>query len=150
MENANLLNAIVLSASALIATLSCSRQYTIPSESSNDNGMVANPPANAMTEKEEHVAKAIETNGYYLTIVDEALGDYAVVSTNRESVILRDKAGKVTWTANVVKDLEKLPLSGERKISSLEMVNGELIGRVGRGYVRIDKKTGHVTWLGSD
>jgi outer membrane protein assembly factor BamB len=86
----------------------------------------------------------------YKTIIDEKSGQYAVVNSNQEIVTLKDRHGKVIWNTNVVEALKSVPISGERKIRNMQLMNGDLIVRFSRGFVKIDKKTGAVTWLGSN
>jgi len=92
----------------------------------------------------------IDVSYLYKTIVDKVSGQYAVVDTNKEVVLLKDNTGRVIWSANVAKALSTVPISGERKIHNMEMIKGDLIVTFSRGFAKIDRENGSIIWLGSD
>jgi len=94
-------------------------------------------------------ANMADTNEFFSTVIDNASGHYAIVRSDRVTVDLRDKSGKVIWSTNVVAGLKNIPISGEKKVNSMEMINNKLVITVGRGYASLDKKDGALTWIGS-
>jgi hypothetical protein len=90
------------------------------------------------------------TNGFYKIITDQELGKYAIVNTSKNVVTLKDKAGNIIWSTNVVAAIKSVPMSGERKINSMNMIDGDIVVTVSRAFVRIDKKTGEIKSHGSD
>jgi hypothetical protein len=79
---------------------------------------------------------------YYRIVVSTNTEEFAVVDSKKEAVTLYDRAGQVIWTTNVVAGLQSAPVLGQRKISGMEMYQGDLWVRVGRGYGIIAIKSG--------
>jgi hypothetical protein len=87
-----------------------------------------------------------EAGSLYKTIVDKDSGQYAIVDTNKEVVTLKDKTDKVMWHINVAERLktESNPNLRGGKIEGIQIYEGDLWVRFGRGYAVIDVKTGEL------
>ena|ERR1700722_1440552 len=122
------------------------------SEPSDLGGSITNTPESSTSKgnAEENTNMPNATNDFYKTIIDKQSGQYAIVSQNKKIVTLKDKSNNVIWSTNVIQALRTVPMSGERKINSMEIINGDLVVTVSRGYALIDKRTGEVKWIGSD
>jgi hypothetical protein len=116
-------------------------QNTVPTSSMNDSNVKTNAERNA----------ASNGGGFFKTITDAQAGQYAIVNSNKTSVALMDKSGRVIWSTNVV---EKIPPDALQhwgsEISSMKIINGELIIDVGFASFSVDVKTGKTTFLGAD
>ena len=90
------------------------------------------------------------TDGFYKTIIDQESGRYATVNSDKTVVTLKDKAGNVIWSANVVEVTRaSAEMSGERTITSMKVMDGALVVGIARGFATIDQQTCEVKWLGS-
>ena len=116
----------------------------------SEGGSVSHPPVVTASNLETNDDSANATNGLYMTITDQQSGQYAVVSTNREIVTLKDKSGKMLWESNIVQAIGNEPLSGERKIRGMQLFKGDLWVSVGRGYAIVDIKSGRVNGTASN
>ena len=94
---------------------------------------------------------AKEVGGFFKTIIDQESGQYAIVNSNRTTVTLRDKNGKTIWLSEV---MWAIPLDDQQswghEITYMEIVRNELYIFIGKAAYTIDKKTGKVTFVGSD
>jgi hypothetical protein len=98
-----------------------------------------------------------KTNDLFKTIVDQDLGTFAILNENKDTVSLKDKAGKVIWSTNIIDGLKtvsgKYQSSPDRellKIRDLQLYKGDLYAHVGRGFAIIDKKNGSLTGFDSN
>ncbi len=82
---------------------------------------------------------------FFKVITDAKTGEYAVVNSDKTVVTLKDKNDKVIWSADVVKEYGTLPVQGEKKIHSIELINNQLAIDFAGGLVLLDKKTGKIT-----
>jgi hypothetical protein len=87
---------------------------------------------------------------FYKVITDPQTGQYAVVNSNKEIVSLKDKAGNTIWTINVIEATSKYPILGDREIRSMQFDSMELVVRVGKANIQIDKQTGKIIRWGQD
>ncbi len=69
-------------------------------------------------------------NTLFKTIIDQESGQYADVNPDREVVTLKDKAGNINWTKNVIEELKDAPVLGDKKINSMQLIKGDLVVRV--------------------
>jgi hypothetical protein len=76
--------------------------------------------------------------GYFKTVTDESSGRYAIVGLDKKSVALKDKTGDVIWSVDVVKFL------GVSPIDSLKLAGTNLVVKVSRDYVLINKDSGKI------
>ncbi len=79
---------------------------------------------------------------FYRTVVSTNTEQYAVVDSQKEVVTLYDRADHVIWTTNVVAGLQSAAVLGQRKISGMEVYQGDLWVHIGRGYGIVAIKTG--------
>jgi uncharacterized protein YpmB len=79
-----------------------------------------------------------EAGGLFKTITDLQSGEYAIVSSNKRVVSLKDKRGKTIWYVDMVK------ISGDSPIYSMVLADDKLKIQVGRSYFGLNKKTGKV------
>jgi hypothetical protein len=85
------------------------------------------------------------------TTIDLQSGQYAVVSPDKQTVMLKDKNNNIIWSTNVLTICGTAPISGGREISAMKLVGNSLWVTIGRhSYVYIDIPTGKVTIFGSD
>ncbi len=60
--------------------------------------------------------------GYFKTMTDPQTGQYAITSSDRKSVVLKDKSGKVIWVTDVIKTMPSEMLhAGGNGISYLQI-----------------------------
>ena len=92
-------------------------------------------------------------------VLDAESGRNAVISLDRQAVTMLDKNNKVILTTNVIDRLvglfrvsnpDLLPIVGDKRINSIQLVNGYLVVTVGKLVVKVDDQTGQVLPLGSD
>jgi hypothetical protein len=91
---------------------------------------------------------------YIKTVIDQQSGQYAIVNSNRTAVIMKDNAGGVLWSTNVISAWKahnpQTVWAGEFIINSMKMADGGLVVGFTGGTASIDKQTGAVKFLGSD
>jgi hypothetical protein len=91
------------------------------------------------------------TDGFYLKTVDPQSGQYAIVNSMRDTVIMKDSADRVIWSTNVMAAWKAFhpKLAGAFLIHSMvAMKNGDLEVGITGGTARVDKQTGE-TWFQS-
>ncbi len=94
-----------------------------------------------------------EAGCLYKTFVNKDSGQYALVDTNKEAVILKDSTGKIIWSiriATIAQALEVSPRLRGRTIQGMQMDKGVLWLDVGRGFAVIDVKTGTLRGIASN
>ena len=99
--------------------------------------------------------KIAGTDNLFKTIVDTNSGQYVTVTSDRKTLILKDRFHKIIWSTNVVEYLKKFEFPeeknhGEKRIANVEILKGEIIISVGRDFATVNKRTGEVTYKGAD
>jgi hypothetical protein len=93
------------------------------------------------------------TAGYYKAIMDPFSGRYAIVNSERDTVMMKDDAGRVLWSVNVIDAwMARHPMTlftGEYVINSMEIEGGVLVVRFTGGVANLDKQTGEAKFPGS-
>ena len=102
------------------------------------------------------VEKSItESGGLFKTVLDTNSGQYVIVSPDQRILILKDRFDKIIWSTNVIEYLKKFEFPeeknhGEKRITNVEILKGEIIISAGRDFARVNKRTGEVTYEGAD
>jgi hypothetical protein len=113
---------------------------------------------------ELHVVTTNETNtgaetlgkgdGFFKTITDEISGQYAIISLNKRVVMLKEKNGRVIWSADIITPIEKDSgfITSNHTICSMhlatndvicgQVVSNQLVIKLEAGTLIIDKQTG--------
>jgi hypothetical protein len=111
------------------------------------------PPVTSAAEEAKGRTNAANEEGYFKTITDPQSGEYVIASSDKQSVVLKDKNGKIIWSTNVAGWI-KFPEHGSKEIWFIQLVTNQTgfpercsntVGVcVGRGSVFINIKTGEV------
>jgi hypothetical protein len=117
------------------------------------------PESLVLLEIEITPGKTVQSDGLFKTVIDTNSGQYVVVGSDRQTLILKDKFNKVIWSTNVVEFLKKsvfpegtngVGQSMEESIASVEILKGEIYVNVGRAFLTVNKHTGAPEYRGSD
>lgn len=110
------------------------------------------PVTNAVVEAKRETV-AVNEADYFKTITDPQTGEYVVASSDKQSVVLKDKNGKTIWATNVTawapsseyssKEIWFIQLMTNQTGSGARF-NNTIGVCVGRGSVVVDIKTGKV------
>jgi len=134
--------------------LPVSKKETPPNATTNNVSNSAPSVTNAVAVAKKKT-DADHEEDYFKTITDPQTGEYIVANSNRLSVVLKDKNGKMIWSTNVA---GWVTLPGEtleeNTIWSIQLITNETgfnerfndtVGvRVGKGIVFVNIKTGDV------
>ena len=77
-------------------------------------------------------------DGFFKVVTDERSGQYAIADGSKSKVALKDKYGNVIWSVDVLRIL------GTSPISSIHVNGSNVVVKVWRNYVFINKETGNV------
>ena len=159
MKAKHIILAISLCASVVVATMMLvpHRSPDAKNETSPDvitgNASNSAPPVTSAAEEAKGKTNAANEEGYIKTITDSQAGEYVVASPDKQSVVLKDKNGKIIWSTNITGWI-KFPEDGSKEIwsillvtnqtGSMERFNNTVVVRVGRGIVFVNTKTGEV------
>jgi len=144
---------------AVLATQCFYSSFAIAAQTSDNAGNTNSQTASTNNiGPKEHANVPSEVNELYKTIINRELGTYAVVNTNRDIVSLKDNAGHIIWSTNIIEGLKTVPgrfqFDPDRsqvKIYRLDLFRGDLTASFNaRGLVLIDKQTGSIKGFASN
>ena len=114
-----------------------------------DDGKKAadSPASSASTNQIDVKNKASNTNDPFKIVTDEISGNYAMVDTNKNIVLLNNAKGTTLWATNIVEGLKQLtsaPQMRGRNIRGIRVHESDLWVDMGRGYAIVDLHTGQL------
>lgn len=90
------------------------------------------------------------TSELFKTILDPQTGRYVASGTARESVVCKDNTGHLLWSNNVIAYVSGTPtLYGNWAISSIELVNTNVLVHAGNVFMLLDGRDGGLLNIGA-
>ena len=86
----------------------------------------------------------------FKVVIDLKTGQYAAVSSDKETVSLKDSVGNIIWTTNIIKAASKYSRFGGGEIWAMQLSGSNLYVNVGNATFGIDKLTGKITTWAQD